>query len=372
MTEARPLTAPRRFLKWARRHPAIAATMVVSLLAGLAVGGVSTTYSWRLSDELQLSERLRLDAVAARADAEKHRNDAERERDVNEQYAYAGRMQEAFQALAQGSALDTDKLLDQYDDGTRQAEMRGFEWHYLRRATHDERLTLLGHEGEVYAVAFSPDGRTLVSGGQDGTIRVWNPLDGQLLHLIRAHASCTNDLDFSPDGRTLASASCDGTIKLWDTQTWTPERTLIEDKTPILCVAFSPDGRMIAGGADGRLHIWDANGTPIKDLEAANPLDSVAWSHDSKQLSAPIHHGVAVWETTNWTVRTIPAGAPVMSVAFSPDGDKLAYNSDFDVRLLDLGSQTANALVQNIAGGSRKYSFGRTVAKCFPAVTTKR
>ncbi len=206
MTEARPLTAPRRFWKWARRHPAIAATMVVTLLAGLAVGGVSTAYSWRLSDELQLSERLRLDAVTARADAEKHRNDAERERDVNEQYAYAGRMQEAFQAFAQGSALDTDKLIAQYDEGTRQDEMRGFEWYYLRRATHDERLTLLGHEGQVYAVAFSPDGRTLVSGGQDGTIRVWNPMDGQLLHMIRAHDSCTNDLDFSPDGRTLASA----------------------------------------------------------------------------------------------------------------------------------------------------------------------
>jgi WD40 repeat protein len=77
--------------------------------------------------------------------------------------------------------------------------------------------TMHGHPNAVSAVTFSPDGRRLVSAGEDPWIRLWEPVTGQeVLRLDSRHLDCVNDVAFSPDGTRLASASCDGTVVLWN------------------------------------------------------------------------------------------------------------------------------------------------------------
>ena len=124
-TVARPASTARRIVKWSRRRPALAALVGVSILAAATIVGGSAEYSRRLMVALDASEQSRAAADAARQEAEASRNAARRERDANEQFAYAGRMRQAFQALAQGDVAQVASLLATYEDGTPYARLAG-------------------------------------------------------------------------------------------------------------------------------------------------------------------------------------------------------------------------------------------------------
>ena len=78
----------------------------------------------------------------------------------------------------------------------------------------------------VNSVAFSPDGKTLASGSEDATIKLWDVASGKELRTLAGHSGCVDSVAFSPDGKTLASGSDDSTIKLWDVASGKKLRTL--------------------------------------------------------------------------------------------------------------------------------------------------
>jgi WD40 repeat protein len=117
-----------------------------------------------------------------------------------------------------------------------------------------------GHDGAVWGLAISADGRLLASAGVDQTVRLRN-LRTDEHKVLRGHRESVLAVAFSPDGKYLASGSMDATVKIWETASGREVRTLTGHLGGVYCVAFSPDGRRLASGSGsdrrGELKVWD-------------------------------------------------------------------------------------------------------------------
>jgi WD40 repeat protein len=107
-------------------------------------------------------------------------------------------------------------------------------------------------------IAFSPDGKTIASGTDDGTIQFWDVATGVRRTSFAAHgdADGVSSVAFSPGGQTLASASWDHTVRLWDVASHEPVGPPLETGTQLSSVAFSADGAVAAAGEDGTVWLW--------------------------------------------------------------------------------------------------------------------
>lgn len=106
-----------------------------------------------------------------------------------------------------------------------------------------------GLEGEVECAAFSPDRKLVATGGQDKTVRLWDPMTGQQLAVVAGHGAAVVAIEFSPNGAVMATGGIDGRIRFWDVKSRT-ERGMMQGKSRVQCVSFSPDSKLLASGDD--------------------------------------------------------------------------------------------------------------------------
>jgi len=180
----------------------------------------------------------------------------------------------------------------------------------------------LGPDLWIDAVALSPDGKYMASGGRDGSARLWSLSSGQ--EIIRLpHAAPVNAVTFRSDGTMLGTASYDGTARLWDVPSGREQLRAVHPGGAEV-VSFSPDGRYLAsGGLDGSVRVWElTRGDRV--LQITHPLEvrAVAFSPDGKRLATGTRNGiVGVWSLDGQAL--FPAvDLPMVSV------DRLLFTED--------------------------------------------
>ena len=240
-----------------------------------------------------------------------------------------------------------------------------------------EAITLKGHgqNQAVHALAFSPDGTHLASGSQlqplpgTGTAKVWNIATGEeTLSLQVPSGNAVQCLSYSPDGMRLA-LSFNFTTVLLDTATGKQTLTLEGHRFGINAMSFSPDGTRLASAGGGSIVLWDAaTGREISKFTIKKEqISSAVFSPDGSRLASGSQDGtIKIWNVSNGREVLTLQGHSVSSLAFSSDGGGLASgSSDGTVKLWDTVTGRETVHIKGHAGWVMSVAFspdGRRIA----------
>lgn len=189
-----------------------------------------------------------------------------------------------------------------------------------------EVRSLAGHKGAVTCVAYSPDGTYVLSGSEDGTLKLWETATGREVRTFTGHKAGVTSVAFSPDGSTAVSGSNDSTLRLWDVASGKELRATDGLGWKIAGVAFSTDGKLVASAADdNQVKLWS-----VPKLELVHALTGHGWRVTSvafsptgeSSLSGSEDDSLKLWDVSKGQeTRTFRNGfSAVTCVAFSPDG----------------------------------------------------
>jgi WD40 repeat protein len=236
-------------------------------------------------------------------------------------------------------------------------------------------LTLEGHEGIVSALAFAPDGETLVSGGKDGAVRIWAP--PQRLAELGRHDGQVLCLAFSGDGRLLATGGRDKTGKLWDFATRAPVEEIPPQREPITALAFLPnDQTLTVACGDPEFKTQLARSLFLWDVLNRKPRDSDVYETDGvRALASHVPQRLLAYalDRRELVVRDLVSPTPVCafrlkdicrSLAFSPDGRCLAAAIDWRIHLFDVARKQERSTLSGHKGIVYSVAFspdGRTL-----------
>jgi WD40 repeat protein len=244
--------------------------------------------------------------------------------------------------------------------------------------------TFKGHSDSVWSVAVTPDGKQVISGSQDGTLKIWNLNTGKLVRTITAHDGSINAISTTPDGLQVISGSDDKTLKIWNLNTGNLEHTIPAHNRSVNAVSITPDGLVISGSDDKTLKVWNlktgkvlhtlvghratvtaviavnnkwvVSGSSYNDtlrvwnletgreeltLGERDMVRSIAVLDGERVISASEDGSLTVWKVGTWEKECTLKGhsKPVCSVAVLPDRKQIiSGSSDGTIKIWKIGT----------------------------------
>ena len=200
----------------------------------------------------------------------------------------------------------------------------------------DYPLQVFTAADRINSIDYSPDGRYILTGGEDNTARLWDIQTGHEIRQFIGHTNAIGNVAFSPDGKYILTGSADHTVRLWDTATG-QELQLISLSEPALVVTISPDGKYVATGSFDKIaRLWDTHtGEEIREFVGHTDwVYRLDYSPDGKYLlTGSLDHTVRLWDVSRGEEvrRFLGIGG-----AYSPGGQQIATaGADSIIRLYD-------------------------------------
>jgi WD40 repeat protein/serine/threonine protein kinase len=339
--QARRVGPGERLVRWCKRQPALAGAIISAAVLLIAVTGIST---WFGIYQSQKAEESRKDKAAIEA--------ALTELRLEKGLALCEGHDEAF-----GMIWLAHSLKNAPADDEALCHMLRLNLANWQGQLHPLRRVYLLH-GEAMSAAFSPDGKWFVTGQgnrQENSVRLWETDTGTSLWSVQAHSDYLWAVAFSPDGKTILSGGDDRSVHFWQSATGQPARDPLRMKERIRGLAFCPDGNsfLVADVSGARLHDLQT-GEPRGGLAKAN-IASATLSPDGTKILAALMEGTArLWDARSG--RQVGADMPhdeaVWAAVFSPNGKNIVTGSwDGTARIWD--AETAKPIGFPLQHGER-------------------
>ena len=320
---------------------AAAVIILAAVVAGFVVK-VNTEKNAALVAKRE-AETQRAEAQAQRTEAEAQRARATEALGHAQYENYRNVIALADRKIAGGEIVQAEKML--WDAPK---DLRGWEWGRCMYRCHGELLALesVGFSA-VYSVAFSPDGRRLVTGNSGSVMHVWDSTTGETLFALKCGSSAFS-VAFSPDGRLVASGHNDKAARLWDAKTGELLWELSDHKTSVMSVAFSPDGkRVLTASNDGTARIWDVvTGRETTSMEGGAVFAARFFPDGQRVITGHYDSIAVIWDIKSSEQLHVLRGHSqrIGAVAVSPDGQRVATaGGERTVRIWD--AQTGKELL---------------------------
>jgi WD40 repeat protein len=341
---ARTVGQLERSWRWARRNPYLAAAGSLAAGALVAVAVVSTLFAqhyFQAASDLREEHNATLAAL----------NDVRLQRDLAQSRLAENYLNQGLAACtlendpAKGMVQLARGLQMVPDNDMRLQRLLRTHLAAWRPELHSLRA-VLSHQGR--AVAFSPDGKTVLTGSGDKTARLWEAATGKAVGPPLQHQDIVCAVAFSPDGETVLTGSWDKTARLWKAATGKVIGPPLQHQGQVRAVAFSPDGQtVLTGSGDKTARLWEAaTGKAVgPPLQHQGLVGAVAFSPDGKTVvTASEDRTARLWEAATGKALGPPLQhqGEVEAVAFSPDGKTVLTGSyDRTARLWDAATGEA-------------------------------
>jgi eukaryotic-like serine/threonine-protein kinase len=344
---ARPVWRSEKAWRWCRRNPALAAASALAIAALAAVAVVSLVFAVEQAKAKNEIKDLANDLRSSLNKSESLAGELKTSLKESESRLAALNFERGQSACEKGEiGPGLLRLVESWrsavaadDPGwrhTARASLSAWQGHYARLRA------VFTHDATVDCVAFSPDGKTVLTGSSDSTARLWNAATGRPLGIPMTHQSAVQAVAFCPDGKTVLTGSLDKTARLWDATTGRPLGIPMIHQDSVSAVAFSWDGKTVLTGS-GKITTgrWDAtSGQPLgPPITYPGIVQAMAFSPDGKTVvTGNIDETARLWDTATGRPLGLPMNhqAIVDAVAFSPDGKTVLTGSlDKTARMWD-------------------------------------